>query len=159
MLIVPLNLPSVPVPVVPPHTASSSPSSAGKTRRDGPCERLNISDLPLKLGRIHDERLRRRPPASERPILPNAGPERLSDGRRAVRCGATVTRAAHRQPAPRSGRGLYLPDVETTGLVRGEHGWLRLSPWCTAEWGESRGRAGPGGRSRGRVRGGERVGV
>src|SRR5438093_12997890 len=117
MLIVPLNLPSVPVPVVPPHTASSSPSSAGKTRRDGPCERLNISDLPLKLGRIHDERLRRRPPASERPILPNAGPERLSDGRRAVRCGATVTRAAHRQPARRSGRGLYLPDVETTGLI------------------------------------------
>src|SRR6267378_4454071 len=76
MLIVPLNLPSVPVPVVPPQTASSSPSSTGNTRRDGPYERLNIRTSPLKLGRITTSSSGSAPRASERPILPNAGPQR-----------------------------------------------------------------------------------
>src|SRR5437867_2235647 len=50
MLIVPLNLPSLPVPAVPPQTASSSPSTTGNTRRDGLNGRFNMSLLPRSLG-------------------------------------------------------------------------------------------------------------
>src|SRR5438067_9919557 len=46
MLIVPVNLPSFGVAVVPPQTASSSPSTTGNTRRDGPYERFNMRALP-----------------------------------------------------------------------------------------------------------------
>src|SRR2546423_14786341 len=62
MLIVPLNLPSVPVGVVPPpQTASSSPNSTGNTSRDGPYLRLNISDPPAS-----DPSYRTTPPRTPR---------------------------------------------------------------------------------------------
>src|SRR5438034_134395 len=50
MLIVPVNLPSFEVPAVPPQTASSSPSTTGNTRRDGPYERFNMRPLPRSFG-------------------------------------------------------------------------------------------------------------
>src|SRR5438309_5183518 len=61
MLMVPLNLPSLPVPTLPPQTASSSPSSTGNTRRDGPNDRLDNSHLSPEASPHPATRLRRRP--------------------------------------------------------------------------------------------------
>src|SRR5438874_4305827 len=61
MVIVTVHLPSFGVAVVPPQTASSSPSTTGNTRRDGPYERFNMRALPPKLWRISERRSRRRP--------------------------------------------------------------------------------------------------
>src|SRR5436190_12229947 len=80
MLIVPLNLPSVPVPGVPPHTAISKPTRTGNTRLDRPRDGFNIRTSPQCLSAIEKRAL----PPSERPIVANAAHGGLRGGRRAL---------------------------------------------------------------------------
>src|SRR6266516_2433080 len=125
MLIVPVNLPSLPVPAVPPQTASSSPSTTGNTRRDRPNGRFNMSLLPPKLGRIQHGGSGGALPAGERPMLPNTGLKRR--GRCAKRTltwsvGLLTCRSAVR--AKVSGRMSDEVARHLTGIIESMSGFL-----------------------------------
>src|SRR2546430_14202855 len=107
MLIVPLNLPSLPAPPLPPQTASSRPSSTGNTRRDGPNDRLDNSHLSPKLHRIQRRASGGAPTGGGRPILPNAG---VVASRRRLRAqqkwsGASIARDVENRRGGQTRRG------------------------------------------------------